>query len=51
MTCARNIYARKLAFAWRQPDTLVLPLTGRWDCEETAQIWSSCADVRISAAA
>jgi hypothetical protein len=24
-------------------------LSWRWDCEETAQIWSNCADVTVTA--
>ena len=41
-------------------DTVLIPkdlapgdyvLGWRWDSEETAQVWSNCADVRIAAAA
>jgi hypothetical protein len=31
--------------------TLSPPLPHRWDCEETDQIWSSCSDVLVTAAA
>ena len=32
-----------------EPGEYVLGL--RWDCEKSAQVWSNCADVSISAAA